>query len=79
MRDFLAEAKHVLTKETERLFLPRDKAGEKDTFALEINITRGLLIGLINEIETLRADVVITRTMAGFREIKQGIKNGPSL
>ena len=38
-----------------------------------------LLERAICEIERLRADAVVTRQMASFREIKQEIKNGASV
>ena len=38
-----------------------------------------LLFEAASEIRKLRADVVVTRTMAGFHEIEQEIKDGPSV
>ena len=40
---------------------------------------RKLFYDAAEEIRTLRADVVVTRNMSGFREIKQGIKDGTSV
>lgn len=38
---------------------------------------RDIVEGAIAEIERLRAAIVQTRTMAGFREIKDEIRRGP--
>jgi hypothetical protein len=40
---------------------------------------RKLFYDAAEEIRRLRADVIVTREMTGFREVKQGIKDGTSV